>query len=72
MKIPRKIHKELKDFKFRVGLAAYNAIQLRENAEGDREHLSHTVRIGNSTFKFYPVNRRTVDRQLSCFTTTIW
>lgn len=71
MEVPRKTYNELRKFKMRVGLEAYNAIQLLENLD-HYEDIRHEVKIGNTEFVFYPVNRNTVDQILKRFTTTKW
>ena len=72
-------YEELKDFKLRVGLEMYNAIQLRENhyysSDSFMSKLEHTVKIGNAAFTFYAnsdVSRSDIEKQLNKFKTTRW
>lgn len=81
----KKQYRELKDFKLRVGLEAYNAIQLYSNndekyltnileQEGLILYKGYEVKIGNAVFIFYPqrYHRKLVDEILKKFTTTRW
>jgi len=79
MKPTKKEYQELKEFKKRVGLEAYNAIQLLENNRMNKVDVfkrnPHAVEIGNATFTFYPnlsMKREDVDKLLKRFTTTKW
>ena len=72
-------YEELKDFKLRVGLEMYNAIQLRENHFYSNHNfmskLEHTVKIGDATFTFYAnsdVSRSDIEKHLKKFTTSRW
>ena len=63
-------YKELAEFKKRVWLELYNAIQLEANCPGS---LPYEVKIGNATFKLHPiVSSYKVDKHMQRFTTTRW
>ena len=78
----KKEYRELKDFKLRVGIELYNAIQLFENANSEirwqlnkRIYPTHTFKIGNSTFTVkidLSWSREDIDNLLKKFTTTRW
>ena len=79
MKPTKKEYQELKEYKKRVWLEAYNAIQLMENNQRKNLPFSqwkpYVVKIGNSTFTFNPaisINRKEVDKMMSKFTITKW
>ena len=73
----KKQRKELKDFKFRVKLAVYNA-QMLKNVS-DRK-MPYEVIIGRTTFIFDPAIWRSrtwtaakeIEKTLNKFTTTKW
>jgi len=63
-------YKELAEFKKRVWLELYNAIQLESNCPGS---LPYEVKIGNATFKLHPkVSSYKVDKYMRSFVTTRW
>ena len=68
MKMSKKVSQEMRKFKMRVGLEAYNALQLQANFNYTR----HRVKIGNADFVFYPTDRKEVDKILRGFKTTVW
>ena len=74
-----KEYQELKEFKKRVWLEAYNAIQLMGNNQRKNLPFSqrkpYIVKIGSSTFTFnsdISINREEIDKMMSKFTTTRW
>jgi len=75
MNLTKKEKAGLRDFKLRVELEAYNAVQLSENIRRETGRFistkDHIVKIGNATFTFYPhITRDDIDEQLKKFTTT--
>jgi len=70
LKPTKKEYEELKEFKKRVWLELYNAIQLEANCPGS---LPYEVKIGNAIFKLNPiVSSYKVDKHMQRFKTTRW
>ena len=80
-RMPKKVAREMKDFKLRVALGLHNALQIQENA--GKYYLSIKsgngwvrdglhVTIGNAHFIFYPHSEKEVEKVLKQFKTTVW